>query len=418
MAKLHRWVLCSLLLLCLAAAASAEGPGELLNRAYAEAQKLRDPGQRALALADLAVAWQADQDPRWETLLKEALAAGDEVEEGVSRPLVWRGLMVRAWGLAPERARELLEKALKAANGLTYFAHRSMVLREIGRSLLPLDRAGAEAALGDAAAAAAKLEAPIFRASARRDLAVAFAPLSLARAAELFSQAAADLASIQPADEPVQLARIELIVAWSETDLPAALKEAETIPDERMREVGYRRVCEALAVINPDGALEVAGELRDGGQRALALVAIASHLPSARAETAAAMARAALQAGASLPAEDLARLQCEAAVALARTDLEAGLTLAKQIADPAVTARSLGWIALHLAERDPAGAAKVAGAIEDWDERESYQAQLAPYLARTDLPAALTMIDGLLSRRARLQALLSTARELGAPKQP
>ena len=400
--------------------ATAQTASELLARAQRETDRIRDAAQRALTLAELAQIENSRHSDQWDKTLASAVATVDDVDDPVAKALTWRGLAVRGWELNPELARQLMDKALKAARDLPYAAQRSLALREIGHSLVPLDKTGSAAAFTDALAAARKIDSPLFRSAGLRDLAEAWQPLDGAQAGKLFVEAAAALASIVPADEPVQLARIELAVSWSLSDVPSALGEAARIPDLRLREVCYRRMVEALAPVDPEAAMQVAGELHDQGERALAMAALAVALSQAQPETAAGMARAALEMGKALPEESLGHLQGAAAVAVARADLKAGLQLAGQVQDPDQVGRAKAQIAGALAASAPDQAAAIASEIDDWTLWESCQAQIIPLLAARDLPAALKLVDVMLSRREKVHALLQVIAGLPqeTPAQP
>lgn len=394
------------MMLLMPAVVRAQTAVELLARAHQETDKLRDPAQRALALADIAQLEQAAGAEHWDKTLSAATESANDVDDPVAKALTWRGLAVRSWTLNAELAHQLLDKALKSARDLPYAAERALALREIGRSLLVLDKPAAAAAFTEALAAASKIDSPLFRSAGLRDLAAAWQPLEAAQAEKLFAQAAAALASIQPAEEPVQLARIELIVAWGASNLSNALAEAASMPDDRLREVCYRRMVETLAPVDADAAMQVAGKLHDQNERALAMAALAMALSQTQPETATAMARSALEMGKNAPAESLARLQSSAAVAIAHTDLREGLQLAGQVQDPDSAADAMAQIAETLALSNPTQAAAVAADIDDWTVRESCQSRIIPLLAAKDLPAALKLVDALLSRREKVHALL------------
>lgn len=381
----------------------------LVGRAYQEAQRIREPAQRAVALADVAVAQQAGGDPAWEKTLAEAVEGAREPEDHLARALACRGVATRAWKLSPQLAAQVLQAALKLARELSYAAQKALALREIGRSLVELEPATASAAFTEAGAAAAKIESPLFRSAAQRDLAAALPPGDRAEALKLFAAAGAALRGLDPPDEPVQLARIELAVACCQVDLPAALAEAAAIPQESLRQVCYRRLCEALSSSNVEGAMQVAGRLQEPGQRGLAMAALAAQLVTTQAETAVGMARSALRMQEGLSPEEQAILQGSVAATVARVNLKEGLELVAPIEDEALAGRALVRIAVALAPTEPVRAAEVAGSIADWECREQAQAQVAVYLAAADAPAAVKLADGLLSRRDKSRTLLAIA---------
>jgi hypothetical protein len=389
--------------------AAAQTPTELLSRATAEINKLRDPAEKALVLADLAQMQKRLCDDRWSATLATAVAAGEAVEDVLARPMTSRGLAVRAWDLDRKLAEQLRDRAMAEADKVPYAAPRSLALREIGRALLKLDPTTSKTAFAGALAAAEKIDSPLFRSAALRDLAAAMVSLDPLRTEELLTRAAADLASIVPDEEPVQLARVELSVTWSLSNLPSALKETASIADDRLREVAYRRIVEALAPTDPESAMSVAAKLVDPGQRGLALAAVAVALAKLQPDAAAGMARSAVTMGANLPPEDVARLQATAAAAIAAVDAKEALLLASHIEDEGQAAWALGQIALAVAQSDPAQAAKMAGEITDWEVRETVQTQIAPLLAAKDAQAALAIIEAVLSRRDKVHALLAIA---------
>ena len=387
-------------------------PAALVEQARKEALKLREPEQRAIALADVAVTWHRLGEPQAVTTLAEASETAAQVEEVVARPLTWRGLAIRAREVAPEQANQFAERAIEAAEKLPYAAHRAMVLREIGRTVA--DPARAKELFAQAAKAAREISAPVFRAAALRDLAGAMAATDPAGAVAFFKEAADAVVAIPDTDETAGLAQQELVTAWSLVDVEQALQEASGIADERLRQVAYRRMCQALSEASPDAAMRVVPRLTDPGQRALAMAAIAASLPASQAEMAAAMARAALGLGAQLPAEDQARLEADVAVAMAAVDAPGALAMLTKVDDEEVAGRALGRIALMLAPSQSRQASQLLAAVEDFEVRENYQAQLAPVVAKTDLAAGIELADGLLSRRHKVRALLAIAEQLGS----
>jgi len=82
--------------------------------------------------------------------------------------------------------------------------------------------------------------------------------------------------------------------------------------------------------------------------------------------------------------------------------------------DEEVAGRALGRIALMLAPSQSRQASQLLAAVEDFEVRENYQAQLAPVVAKTDLAAGIELADGLLSRRHKVRALLAIAEQLGS----
>lgn len=412
------WLIPALALCLLSSIALAQTPLELLNHAAAEANKLREPAERALVLADLARTQKTMGDERWSSNLTAAVATAEVVEDALARTMTWRGVAVRGWGLDRKLAEESRDNALSEARRLPYAAQQSLALREIGRSLLEVDPSSAKTAFAGAQSAAGKIDSPLLRAAALRDLATALVPLDPSQADKLFTQAATDLAAIVPAEEPVQLARVELLVSWSRSNLQTALKEASEITDERLREVAYRRVVEALAPMNPESAMQVAAKLAAPGQRGLALAAVASSLAKVQPDAAAGMARSAATMTQGLAPEDAARLQATVVSAIAAADIREALLLASRIDDEEQAARAVSEIALVIAKTDPAQAAKLVAEITDWEIREAVQAQLAPVLAGKDLPAALEIVNTILSRRDRVHALLAIVEVMGCSTKP
>ncbi|MEN6403225.1 MAG: hypothetical protein ABFD94_14905 [Armatimonadia bacterium] len=413
---IHRLSLAVAFLIGVVAVAWAQPqPAALVEEAHKEAMKLREPEQRAIALADIAVTWHRLGDARAIATLAEASEAASQVEEVVARPLTWRGLAVRAREVAPEQVSQLTERAVEAAGKLPYAAHRAMVLREIARAVD--DPARARELFAQAATASREIAAPVFRAAALRDLAGAMAATDPAGAAAMFKEAADAVVAVPDTDETAGLARQELVTAWSLVDVEQAMREAAVITDERLREVAYRRMCQALSEANPDAAMQVVTKLKDPGQRALAMAAIAAHLPASQAEMAAAMARAALGLGADLPSEERGRLEADVAVAMASVDPPGALAMLTKVDDQEAAGRAVGRIALLLAPTQPRQASQLLAAVEDFEVREDYQAQLAPVVAKTDTASGLELARGLLSRRHKVRALLAIAEQAGSAKQ-
>lgn len=408
-----RW-LAAMLAMAGAVAAFAQEPpapataAEFLARAELEASRLRDPAQRALALAEVAVALQRQGNPRWEKLWASALAGADGVTEPLPACLLWSSLAVRQWPLSPGTARSMFERALKMAGELPYAAHKSLALREIGRALIGLDDKLAASTLEQAAQAARTIATPLFQAAALRDLADVTAGLDPARAGLLFAEAAGLLPPASP-DEAMQLARVELAVVWSRHDLPAALDAADLLSDPRLLEVCLRRMCAGLGAVNPDGALTVIARIKDPVERPLALASLGAALAATQPEVAAGMARAALADVEKLPAEERQLLQAEAAVALAPQGMAEALALLQQVEDEKIAGEALRRIIIWLSESRPEEALEILESVEDWEAREQALIQILPALATHDMKRATALSMDLLSRRERVQALLVLA---------
>lgn len=401
------------LLIGAAAAAWAQPQAAyLVEQARQEALKLRDPEQRAIALADIAVTWHRLGNERAVPALAEASESAALVEDVVARPMTWRGLAIRAREVAPEQAKQLTDRAIEAAGKLPYAAHRAMVLREIGRTVE--DAAQAKELFAQAATASREIAAPVFRAAALRDLAGVMSATDQVGAAAMFKEAAEAVVAVPNTDETAGLAQQELVTAWSLVDVEQAMQEAAAIADERLREVAYRRMCQALSEVNPDAAMRVVTKLTDPGQRALAMAAIAANLPPSQAEMAAAMARAALGLGAQLPSEERGRLEADVAVAMAAVDAPGALAMLTKVDDEEAAGRAVGRIALLLAPSQPRQASQLLAAVDDFEVRETYQSRLAPLVAKSDLPAGIELAQGLLSRRHKVRALLDIAEQIGA----
>ncbi|MBU0607398.1 MAG: hypothetical protein KKI08_05900, partial [Armatimonadetes bacterium] len=251
-------------------------------------------------------------------------------------------------------------------------------------------------------------DAPIFRAAALRDLAVALAPADRDAAGKLFAEAAGLLPPADP-DDSVQLARSEVLVARGAFDVEAALPEAELIAPAPLREATYRRMCEALAPVSPDRALQVMAHIHDGTQRALALASLAAALAAAQPETAAGMARAALAGADKLEPADRAMLQAEAAVALAPSALSEALALLQQVDDEKVAGEAFRRIVVWLAASKPAEALRLLEGVEDWQAREAALMDILPQVAQCDPAKAEALANELLSRSQRIRALLILA---------
>lgn len=396
-------------------AAAAVEPKALLQLAESEAARLRDPAQKALALADVALAWRRRGETRWEKTWASALAEAEAVTDPVAGALTWRGLAVRLWMVAPDNARSLLDRATKLAGDLKYRAQKALALREIGRSLIGKDNVLAGKLLAEAAGVARTIEAPIFRAAALRDIAAALGDLDQPAAEKLFSEAIGLLAPADP-DETVQLGRIEIVAAWCRLNLSAALAEGELIGDPRLRETCYRRMCEALAPVNPDEALMVAAKIRDVGERALALATLACQLADKQPETASGMAAAALASGDKLQGPEHERLLADVAVALAPRDAARALEILAKIPDEQTAGEALKRIVVRLARTRPEEALRVLEGIQEWDLREAALADIMPDVARWNPARAAAAADTLLARRERVRALLTIAAVMSEPE--
>jgi len=394
--------------LCVTTWAQAPPAADLVAQAQTEASRLRDLAQSAIALADVAMAWRKLGDPRWEKTWAQALQAAEGIREPVAAPLAWRGLALRLWPVAPEQAQGMFNRSITLAAALPYAAQKALALREIGRALLGHDDALARTTFEQAAAAARAIDAPIFRAAALRDLAVAMAPTDHAAAAKLFTEAAGLLPPADP-DDSVQLARSEIVVAWGAFDVEAALPEADLIGDPPLREATYRRMCEALAPVSPDRAMQVMAHIHDGAQRALAMASLAAGLAASQPETAAGMARAALAGADRVQPADREVLQAEAAVALAPSALSDALALLQQVDDEKLAGEAFRHIVVWLAASKPAEALKLLEGVEDWQAREAALMDILPQVAQCDPTRAAALANELLSRAQRIRALLMLA---------
>jgi hypothetical protein len=401
-------------LLAQPAPAEPPTPQALLQAAQTEASRVRDPSQRALLLADVALAWRPHDGAAWEKTWAEALAAAETVPDPLGAALTWRGLAVRLWPIAPDRAQQLLDRATKAARELPYVAQKALALREIGRGMLACDAAQGRALLDEAAVAARAIQSPVFRAAALRDIAGALAEADRAAARKLLVEAVALLPPADP-DESVPLARIEVVTVWCRLNLETALTEAALIGDPRLRETAYRRMCEALGPVNPDEALMIAGKIRDAGERALALAALAVCLGDNQPETAAAMAQTALCALDKLQGAQRDRLQADVAVALCARDAAEGLALLAKVEDEAVAAEAFKRIVVRVARTDCAAALRVLEGVQESQLREAALAEIMPALARMDPARAVAAAEQFLSRRDKVRALLAIAAVLTQP---
>lgn len=386
----------------------ATGPAALIAEAERETARLREPEERALCLADIALAWQKLGDARWEKTWAQGLEAAETVTDPVAGPLLWRSLAVRFWPISEQTARGLLERALKGANDIRYPSQQALALREIGRAIGPLDAALAKTTLEQAAEAARKIPAAVFRAAALRDVASAVTARDPAAADKLFAEAAGAIPPADP-DEAAQLTRLEVAAQWSLCNLDAALAEAEMLGDARLRETCYRRICEALAPVDPDGALSVIAKIHDEVERPLAVAALAASLVTSQPETAAGMARSALASAEKMPAEDRQRLQAEVAVAIAPESMPEAMALLKQVEDEDLVTDSLRLIIVHLAAAHPEEALRTLETTEDWQAREGALIEIMPILAKSDPERAAAVAKDILSRRDRVKALLTIA---------
>jgi len=400
--------LATLLALAVSAAAQPAAAPELIARAEGEALRLREPDQCAIALADVALAWRQLGDPRWEKTWAQAVLAAEKITESVAAPLTWRGLALRLWPLAPDQARAMFDKAIAQAAALPYAAQKALALREIGRALHGRDDVLAQRTMAQAAEAARTIQAPIFRAAALRDIAVAMSGSDHEAAGQLFAEAAGALPPADP-DENAQLARTEVAVAWCRHDLQTALAEAELIGAPPLREACYRRMCETLAPVSPDQAMQVMARIHDETQRVLALAALAASLAGSQPETAAGMAHAALAGADKLPPADREVLRAEAAVALAPQAWPEALALLEQVEDERVAGEAFRRIVVRLAQSQPGEALRVLEGVEDWQAREEALLEILPQLAEYDLARATALATELLARRERIRALLILA---------
>jgi hypothetical protein len=400
--------LATLLALLVPASAQPTAAPELIAQAESEALRLREPAQCAMALADVAMAWRQLDDPRWEKAWAQALMAAEKITESVAAPLTWRGLAVRLWPIAPNQAQAMFDKAIAQATALPYAAQKALVLREIGRALLGRDDALARRTMDQAAEAARTIQSPIFLAASLRDIAVALSGSDREASDRLFAEAVGALPPADP-DENTQLARSEVAVAWCRHDLATALTEAELIGDAPLREACYRRMCEALAPVSPDQAMQVMVRIHDETQRVLALAALAAALATTQPETAAGMARSALASADQLPPADREILQAEAAVALAPQALPEALALLEQVDDERVAGEAFRRIIVRLAQSQPGEALRVLTGVEDWQAREEALLDILPQLAQHDRARATALANQLLSRRDRIRALLVLA---------
>lgn len=413
-------LLLALLALCAGVWAQPPAAPDLIAQAEREAARLRDPAQRAIALADVALAWRQAADARWEKTWAQAVRAAETITDPpVAAPLTWRGLGLRFWPVSPDQARAMFDKALTQAAALQYAAQKALALREIGLALFGRDDALARKTMGQAGETARTIQAPIFRAAALRDIAVALAAKDPGAAQELFAEAAGLLPPADP-DENVQLARSEVAVQWAPFNLDLALAEADLIGDAPLREACCRRICEALAGSSPDLAMQAMARIHDTTQRALALAALAAALAGSQPETAAGMARSALSGAEAMGQAERDALRADAAVALAPQAMADALALLQQVEDEKLAGETLRRIVVRLARTQPAEALRMLEDVSDWQAREETLMDMLPQLAQYDAARAVELTNQVLSRRERIRGLLilAAARPAKETQQP
>lgn len=392
-------------------------PLELAAEAQKTAAQVRPDDQRALALAEVAVVWQQLGEARWEENLRLAGEIVAAVDDPFTQALAWRGLAVRAWTLQPEQARQWAQQAVLQARQVKYPARRSLALLECGRSLAPLDHDLAWRTLLEAISVADSLEAPLVRAGALREAAEVLREIEAELAGDLYRRAADLLQGIHPQDEAVQLALVALLASWCVLDLPAAEKEITRLTAPGLEVIAWQSVCRALAPVNSERALAVAGRLPPGPQRALALATVAAHLPLAQTELVRALVTSAVELGNTLDEAQVPLLQAEVAVALAGVDWEAALQAAGEIEEEEERAAVVGRLALRLGPHDLTQALRVADSLPDCPARDLALVKLIPLLAAQNPAAALERARGLLVRREKVRALLAICGIISAKHQ-
>lgn len=397
-----------LLGLLLSHSLAAEAP-PLLVEAKTATDQVADPETRALLLAELAAAWAAHDVEVAEQLLAEAVASLEVVEEPLAQVLGRRGVAVRIQAWQPDRAAAWLKQAAAEARALPYPAQQALALREIARSAAATDAAAGRSLLAEAAKSARQITQLLLRTAALRDLAEVAWVADEEMARDLLEEASHALLAAVPQDQPLELARAELAVAWASHDPETALSEAGRIGDAEVLAACRLRLCEVLAPADPDLALHLASLQEGAGARALALATVAAHLPASQAELAATLARSALNRGADLVGEAHEALAAAAALGLARNDPAGALGVARELQDPDTQAATFSELAARLVASHPQEALALAHDIDDWLERERCLSQLVSHLSSSNRDLALQVARGLGSPRARATALLTLA---------
>jgi Caspase domain len=197
--------------------------------------------------------------------------------------------------------------------------------------------------------------------------------------------------------------------------LKVAERSAQTIPKESRKAPALASIAQALAVTDPDRAIDIAQSITDGYQQAHALARIAQALAVIDPDRAVDIAQGITDA--SVKAQALAGV----ARALATTDPEWTSRLWKEAEDTALTiafehqkAQALARIVMALAPVGPDRAMDIAQSITDRYQQAHALASIAQALAVTDPDRAVDIAQSITDPNQKALALAALAQAAAA----
>jgi len=207
----------------------------VLTEAAAAARKMEDLAARAAELGGIAALLAPVDRGRALGLLDEAMALVGSVEQPAARATALREMMVRWAPVEAGRTRQLAEATLAAVPEVEEASVRGYTLRLVATALAGID-------LEQALAAVQAIDLPAFKVRAWCDVALAVADTDPQQGRKLFD--------------------LSLTFARQEID------------DPRVRDVALRDIVGALAEVDLDEALALAGTIGDAYAQARALVSV------------------------------------------------------------------------------------------------------------------------------------------------
>ncbi|HJN17770.1 MAG TPA: hypothetical protein QGH10_19885 [Armatimonadota bacterium] len=417
--------------LCLTAfvlSAGAQAKRELtresvLEEAWELAQLLPSLDQRAVIMADVAIAMRETNPIAAEDNLAEAAVMATNVRTELGRALALQAVARRLVLVDPKWGSDIFTEATVLADRLTqpgegrkaYPAQASLVYIEIALGRAEEDVETAKGLLGRAAEQARAIadSEATFRIAALRDVSEAYAGIDDDAAQALFDEALAGAHALEdPVDRDLSLADLAGFIA--KRSLQQAISVAGSIADPAAKSQALRDVALEIPPADAAMALELALSIPDAPAQVSTLTDIA--LGGAPEDVAAQAAQQAGDFAATLEKDDTGlEARAAAAVAWAATDVDKALEQTKRIDDEYFAANARSRIATYLAPRDTAKALEVLETIERGVARVEPLRAIVDALAEIDAPKAYKLATEIRSRRFRVEAFLTIAEALPEP---
>ncbi len=221
------------------------------------------------------------------------------------------------------------------------------------------------------------------------------------------------LDNMPPEEGGQSLGRIDLVATWAQWNLPAAVAQADKLP-QLQRDRALVAIARRLVSV-PGGlqhALNIANRIQDNSQRAVAIALCAAHLPAEQAGVAKALAGKALTLGSGLQGLEMFELKKLCATALAAGDADAAVALASEITDEDARAEALASVAQKTACSYPQKAVSIVEGIDILSTREQALVLVIGRLAPRMPQYAYELAGRLRSANHKAAALVAIATAL------